>query len=324
MVLVNPASGHRRGTLIYNNIVKPMLENSDIRHDCYITQSARSTTEFILRTDLGIYSMVMIVSGDGLFHIILNAIYRKLRNESQFLDLLKKLPFAIIPSGTSNGVALSLKFDNAYLATKSAIEGSSNPLDMFQIVQMESKNVLWDCCVFSWALPGEHDQYQERILRWIPFASIRELLAPLIVIGISKTFRASISFKEVSTSVDYYKKKPHVINFPDTPVKFWAVSNIPRPAPDVYLSPQLKIDEGAVDFVFSDSISRLELLDLYLKMADASYLNHPKAFIYKVTELTLEPRGEHKGFMSLSGESISTEPVRLKVYPQAARIVYKK
>jgi len=299
-----------------------MLQASDILYQSHITQGSKQTSSFLQIEDLSPYSMIMIVSGDGLLHVTLNALFKKTGNESEFLTLLKKLPLAIVPAGTSNGLATSLNFQNAFEATKNAIEGTSQELDIFRIYQPEINNTLWDCGILCWALPAEHDQYQERNLRWIPFSAIRDLLAPLIVILQSKTFYASLTFTEVSSSYPEYNK-PRKTQYPESLIKLLIITNHSKGSPDVLLSPHAQINEGSVDMIISTVNTRLEMLKLFLKMSDSSYLNCDKVYLHKIKEVRLESK-QNMGYLCLSGEAIPSKPFELKVFPKCARLVYKK
>ena len=111
LVIVNPLSGKKKGVHLYDTILRPMLEQAGIAHDCLVTTHAKhaeermekqsSTSDF---RDVSEYTGIVLVGGDGIIHEVLQGIHRRGDRD----ELLKKLKFGVIGAGTSNGFSASL------------------------------------------------------------------------------------------------------------------------------------------------------------------------------------------------------------------------
>jgi len=333
LILVNPASGNKDGVFLYQNVLKPMLLNSGIDEPVLvITKSSGHVKEFLISENLSQYSCIVLVGGDGLLHVVLNSLYIKAGNDSNYFKLLESLPLAIIPAGTSNGLTATLHIKNPFEATKRLIEGRPQPIDLIKINQ--NTNVYWDLGILCWAMAAEHDHYQERVLRWIPWKDIRELLAPLIVIYHNTKHQATLKFVPVpnqnqNSSPDtpsYYTSPSKLHNSSHNHFKiikdsftFVIVTNIPRASSNMVLSPDLRIDEGAMDMIVVRSTSWWETMKLFFKLNDGTFLESEKVELYKVSEMWLKPK-ESK-LMAVSGEQIPCQKSYLQNFNRRAYIV---
>ena len=70
----NPIGGNREGALIYSKIVKPMLEQSGIDVDLIETKYTGHAKEISKNFDSVKYKALLVVSGDGTFHEVVNGL----------------------------------------------------------------------------------------------------------------------------------------------------------------------------------------------------------------------------------------------------------
>ena len=111
LVIVNPLSGKKMGVHIYDTILRPMLEQAGIAHDCLVTSHSKhaeermekqsSTSDF---RDVSEYTGIVLVGGDGIIHEILQGIHQRGDRD----EILKRLKLGTIGAGTSNGFSASL------------------------------------------------------------------------------------------------------------------------------------------------------------------------------------------------------------------------
>lgn len=258
--------------------------------------------------------------------------------DEAFGKLLESLPLALVTAGSSNGLAMSLGTVDAFDATKRIIEGDKRKIDLLKVISRPkiaagvdpasisstSEKLVWDCCSLSYAIVSEHDEWQEHRLRFLP-TEIRNVLAPLIVIAQNNVHRARVDLVPTNITanemkIGFYKDTKDLPNAPpnsllqspagDKIVKtteadftLLAVTNIPWAATDCFLGPDLKIDEGSFDLLILKNASRLELLSMFIGLADGSYLKSDKTEHYKTTEVMINPYNED-GRMFMSGERI--------------------
>lgn len=104
LVFLNPMGGQKKAQMIYDTVVRSMLEQACVDHDLVLTTRARHAEEYIMRTDFDMYDGFITMSGDGLIHEALQGIQRR----SDAGAVLKKVKMGVIGCGTSNGLAKSI------------------------------------------------------------------------------------------------------------------------------------------------------------------------------------------------------------------------
>lgn len=113
LVIVNPHSGKKTGINMYDTILRPMLEQAGIAHDCLVTTHANhaeermekqsSTSDF---RDISKYSGMVLIGGDGTIHEVLQGIHQRTDRDT----ILQRLKLGTIGGGTSNGFSASLAY----------------------------------------------------------------------------------------------------------------------------------------------------------------------------------------------------------------------
>jgi len=98
-IIVNPISGQRKSVEYYQNVLKPMLNYSGIKHDMYQTNSPTYVDELISSLDIDEtpYTDLILIGGDGTFAQIINA-YDKHPQREKFM----KIPVGFVPGGSAN------------------------------------------------------------------------------------------------------------------------------------------------------------------------------------------------------------------------------
>ncbi|KAG2349830.1 hypothetical protein BDR05DRAFT_986223 [Suillus weaverae] len=101
-VLVNPHGGKGKGSASYVSKVEPILLAAGCTLDVTYTTHSGHAIEIVREMKLG-YDALVIVSGDGLIHEVLNGI-----NQHEHRDQAFCIPIAPIPTGSGNGMSLNL------------------------------------------------------------------------------------------------------------------------------------------------------------------------------------------------------------------------
>lgn len=112
------------------------------------------------------YNIISSISGDGLPHEIVNALFKRKDSES-----LKDIPLAFIPGGSGNALAMNVlhisKENN--LSIESIIylicKGQKKKMDIIKFTTLEGENV-YSLLSLSWGIWADVDLESE-ILRWL-------------------------------------------------------------------------------------------------------------------------------------------------------------
>ncbi|KAJ1644030.1 hypothetical protein LPJ64_004256 [Coemansia asiatica] len=159
LVFLNPVSGKRKALKVFESIAKPIFEIGGTRYTLKITQSAGFAARFVENEDLSAYSSIVVVSGDGLLHEVLNGLLRRSDWPKH-----KALPIGVVPAGTGNGLAKSLDCIWPEQAAVAVVKAESRPMDIMSATLASGKT---EYCFLSltWGLMADIDIESES-MRW--------------------------------------------------------------------------------------------------------------------------------------------------------------
>ncbi|KAJ1828111.1 hypothetical protein LPJ56_001292 [Coemansia sp. RSA 2599] len=159
LVFLNPVSGKRKALKVFESIVKPIFEIGCTRYTLKITQSAGFAARFAESEDLSAYSSVVVVSGDGLLHEVLNGLLRR-----SDWPKYKALPIGVVPAGTGNGLAKSLDCIWPEQAAVAVVKAESRPMDIMSATLASGRT---EYCFLSltWGLMADID-IESETMRW--------------------------------------------------------------------------------------------------------------------------------------------------------------
>ncbi|PAA94646.1 hypothetical protein BOX15_Mlig008540g3 [Macrostomum lignano] len=168
LVLLNPRSGQGRADKLFRETAEPLLEEAGLAHRLVRTESAGHATRLLRDSpaeELLSYSGLVIVSGDGLLYEALNG----LAGRPDCLQLLRRLPFGVLPAGGGNAVAASLAHANgdcldrefAVTAAFNLAKARPRPVDL-ALVEAASGASYLACLSVNYGLLAQVDLESER------------------------------------------------------------------------------------------------------------------------------------------------------------------
>ena len=112
-ILANPIGGDGNSVQIYQQVLKPLLLQHEIDHKFIKTQYHGHPKEIALGVDPAKCSCLVLISGDGMVHEVMQGYAQRCGNDPIVLrKLFESVPLALIPGGSSNG--LSASFGSGY------------------------------------------------------------------------------------------------------------------------------------------------------------------------------------------------------------------
>lgn len=115
LTFVNPFSGSKTAMAINDNVLEPMLRESNIEFTSLVTKSENHAYEYmskITSEEVDTFDGIIVVSGDGLLYSILNAIQNHVGGVEMRDRIMKKISFGIVNAGSGNGLAKSITYAN--------------------------------------------------------------------------------------------------------------------------------------------------------------------------------------------------------------------
>lgn len=106
LVLVNPASGKGLAAKIAQEQLLPIMAEAEIEHELVTTTHQGHAEEIAKGLKIGEYTGIAVVSGDGLFHEVVNGIMK--REDAE--HAAKQICLVPIPGGSGNALAASIVY----------------------------------------------------------------------------------------------------------------------------------------------------------------------------------------------------------------------
>jgi len=157
LILANPIGGDGKARSIYDNILLPMLERAEIRSKLVMTKHAGHARSIAADIDPNSVDALILISGDGMVHEVMQGFADKCRNDADKLkELYQQVPLGLIPGGSSNGLAASFGHFDAVQGCIGIINGKQHLLDVQEIDlpavegKCGKKKALGCPCVLLW------------------------------------------------------------------------------------------------------------------------------------------------------------------------------
>ncbi|NXW90030.1 SPHK1 kinase, partial [Alopecoenas beccarii] len=169
LVLVNPQSGAGRALEDFQAVVQPMLAEADIAATVFVTERPHHAHEKVRDEDLSQWDTLVIMSGDGLLHEVVNGLMER----PDWADAMKK-PLCILPGGSGNALAASINYyaGNDHVAKKKLLtnctfilcKGLHTQMDLVSLSTASGKR-LFSFLGFGWGFISDVDIDSEKFRR---------------------------------------------------------------------------------------------------------------------------------------------------------------
>ncbi|KAF8550294.1 hypothetical protein OG21DRAFT_1468925 [Imleria badia] len=138
-VLINPHGGPGKARKIFAQKVEPILRAAGCTLDVTLTTRSGHAIEIAQNMELT-YDALVVVSGDGLIHEVMNGLAKHATPEKAFC-----IPIAPIPAGSGNGLSLNILglYDglDPCAAALNVLKGRPMKVDLFSFIQGNQKRI---------------------------------------------------------------------------------------------------------------------------------------------------------------------------------------
>ncbi|KAH8107107.1 ATP-NAD kinase-like domain-containing protein [Cristinia sonorae] len=356
-VLINPHSGPGKAPLLFKRKVEPLFRAARCELDITYTTRRNHAADLMQDIPLGTYDAVVVISGDGLIHEVLNGFAQHKNPLAAF-----RIPVAPIPAGSGNALALNLlgleEGVDVSTAALNAVKGRAIPFDLFSFVQKDTRVFsFFSQCV---GLMAELDLWTEH-LRFLGSGRfvvgyltgiIKRKACPVkihIKVGqsdkdaIYKTFREErakaleASHREIDDSSEedpipsestipplrYVSVKPEEeegwISF-EKATSFFYAGNGPYVSVDLMQFPAALPGDGYIDVVIHEQVSRGKMLSAMDEASAGAGFWLPEQHYFKAEAYRIEPLSTNS-CLSVDGEGFDFEPFHVEVHKGLARVL---
>jgi len=327
LLFVNPFGGKGQAMQMLEEVVRPMLDVSKLPYEVIETERAGHALEVVRERDLSSYGIIASLSGDGLLHEIVQG----LLNRPDW-EVTRKMPIALLPAGSGNGMATSLKIKNLASAVFNLIKGATEQIDLISLRFQSGERVYCHLAVF-WGFIADTDLESEGY-RWLGAA--RFAVGALVRIVNLRTYHGSLRYlpvekeSECSGEEDGPKENgppmKYVGHDPECLPPGWeelvsdyvlfSASSTDWIASDYCIAPGARHDDGQIHliWVIREKITKPAMVQLLLNAATGNHLERDDVFYARVKAFAIIP--STVGQLDVDGEPHAMEPFTAEILPK--------
>lgn len=300
LVFINPHSGKGRAQRNWEAVQEMFLAtDAEVISNLYLVTTHQNHAAEVVSTMELKYDAIIVISGDGLIHEVLNGIARRPDSE-----LARHIPVSTISGGSANAMSKYLCekagldysiYSNAFLA----IKGSSIPMDATQISR-ESGPDIYSFMNVVWGIVADIDIESEMCrfcgaCRFDMYGALRSIKL--------RRYRGKVVICEA--------EEEKVVE--DDIISVLSMS-IPYLTADMRSASRADLNDGCNDiYLVLGNSGRSGTISSLCSLGDGdSYLNNRNVQYFKTSKWRLEP-AENRGVYSIDGEAYPVEPITITV-----------
>jgi YegS/Rv2252/BmrU family lipid kinase len=290
VVIVNPASGRRRGLQVLEQ-VRPVFESAGAELEAKVCERPRHA--FQLASEIGDgYQACCVIGGDGTIHEVVNGLMNR------GVDAV--LPLGLIPAGTGNTLHFHQQAAaDPIEAAKRILTGRTSPLDVARVTM--ACGTVYCVNIVGWAAVADINIWAEQ-LRWCGPA--RYALAAFRYIAKPRSRFAKLVLDDEIVEDNFQM----VIG-----------CNTKYTGKGMMLAPRAEINDDKIDVVVVRHASRWEMLRLFQRVYDGSHLEMKCVEYHQVRRFAIELDDQRP--LNLDGEAIGSAPFVAEMLPAALRVI---
>lgn len=294
------------------------------------TEHAGHAAELIKALDFSLYSGIVTISGDGVFHEVIDAMISR-----PDWPTIQSIPVGIIGGGSGNGMSKNVNSVHPELACMAIINSTTLPTDIFSYVL--NNELHFSHLSVTWAFIADLDIESDRY-RWL--GPERFTLAAIVRMVRLRTYTGRLFIRpfvegtekpELKSLQDFRALHPSSsAEYESWPVSFkgefryFMATNYRYIATDFMASPETGLNSGFMSVLWSPEMSRQQILDTLMDSSSGAYASHPQMFSQKTSAFVLEPGPfwlkrdgpvSTPGILNVSGEQVPYCPISVVLHP---------
>lgn len=283
-LIVNPNAGKKKGTEAANTAAELFLENG-IEVNILTSNYPGHSVYLAENLDLTDLDGIIAVGGDGTLFEVLNGVMKNNRNLS--------IPLGQIPVGTGNSFSKDLGISSVKDAVDAVIRGNTQRVDIGEFSYSKGSyffiNLLGAGFVSNVAYKAE---------------KYKKLGSLSYIIGV---FREVIGLKssKIEIEIDGEKSSRSCI--------FVEICNSRFTGGNMLMSPSSRINDGLLDIIILQEVSRMKLLSLFPALFKGEHVNDSSIEVLKGKKIILTSETELP--LTPDGETFGETPITVKIHP---------
>jgi diacylglycerol kinase (ATP) len=283
-LILNPTAGKNKGERAIAKAT-PLLEKAGIQFELKISEFSGHAIKIAEEFDPSKYDGIVAVGGDGTLFEILNGL---LKSNPDF-----DLPIGQIPVGTGNSFIKDLGIHTIEDAVEKIVGGKTQQVDAGHFKYPEGENFFINLLGTGFVSNVAHQ------------AGKYKALGPLsYIIGV---FEEVIQLKSVplELTIDGKVYQRDYI--------FTEICNSTKTGGNMIMAPDAKIDDGLLDVILLNDISKFNLLKVFPQIFKGTHVNDSHVETFKGKHIKIVTETPQR--LTPDGEVFGTTPIEVSILP---------
>ncbi|MAV65317.1 MAG: hypothetical protein CMG00_09030 [Candidatus Marinimicrobia bacterium] len=290
VIIINPNSGKKKATNIFNSI-KPILKMNKITFDSFETHHKNHAIDIIKKLDLKKYNAIFMLGGDGTFHEIVTGLMIRKKKE--------KVPIGIIPTGSGNSFLYDFNNIDPIHMLKKILHFKKRSVDVIKV--KTPNDIIYSINLIGWGLVTDIGINAEKF-RWL--GPSRYTIVSLAEIIKKKNHEATLLVNDKK----YTKKFTFII-----------ACNTKYVGKGMFMAPNAQVNDGLLDLiVVKGNLSRTVLFKTLPKLFKGTHITDPNVKYYQIPKFSLKTKG--KDLLNIDGELKGTTSIDVEVIKNAIEV----
>ncbi len=293
LLIYNPASGGGRA----KNLLSPILD--DFNHqkvEVVLHQTTRQgdAIQFLKQQDLSPYQGVIAAGGDGTIFEVLNGY---MQNKDPH-----KPPFGLLPNGTGNAFSKELGITGGdwKKAINIILTGNTKKIDVGKFCSQKKSYYFLNMLGLGFVSDVNASSCRLKFLG--NFAYILAVFHRLIGL---KSYKLQLTLDNDTLERDNV---------------FVEIANSRYTGTTYLMAPDAKVDDGLLDVVLLNKVSRLKILKLFPTIFNGEHIKYPEVEIFKAKKISLTTTP--KQILTPDGELFGTTPIEIECLPKLLEVFW--
>ncbi len=283
-LIVNPHAGNKHGLKAAHRASGILNENGHEAH-LLISEFPGNTIDIAVSIDVKIFDGILAVGGDGTLFEVINGL---LKNKKEL-----KIPLGQIPVGTGNSFIKDLGVLTEDDALKAVLSGNFREIDLGEFTYSGGSHHFINLLGTGFVSNVAYRARKYKLLGSLSY--ILGVLEELIVLK-----AVDIELKIDGTLI---KRK----------AVFTEICNSRYTGGNMLMAPGAEIDDGLLDVVVLNRISRRKILSLFPLLFKGEHVDDDAVEVFKGKEISL--RCEKPLMLTPDGETFGDTPIDVRVHP---------
>ncbi|XP_039715778.1 sphingosine kinase 1 isoform X4 [Pteropus medius] len=348
LVLLNPRGGKGKALQLFRSHVQPLLAQADVSFTLILTERRNHARELVQSEELGRWDALVVMSGDGVMHEVVNGLMARPDWETAI-----RKPLCSLPAGSGNALAASLNHYAGYEqvtnedlltnCTRLLCRRLLAPMNLLSL-QMASGLRIFSVLSLAWGFIADVDIESEKFRR---LGEMRFTVGTILRLATLRIYRGRLAYLPAERVVSKVPAFPaldrqdqpgpvdtHLVPLEEPVPSHWTV--VPEQdfvlvlallhshlGSEMFAAPMGHCAAGTMHlFYVRAGVSRAMLLRLFLAMEKGRHMEYgcPYLEYVPVAAFRLEPK-DGKGMFAVDGELIVSEAVQGQVHPNYFQMV---